>query len=217
MRSARTFTVKGLRAPQGATDAATEKAAASLDYLVDAGRIDSAVPMAAADGRLVLLSATTNLDGASTAETIAAGLEGAKSRTGVLGGYAFVGVDAAALRNSPVETALPGFLESIAPGKAGAPWAASAAEVAEWWRARSQVKVSSAWSPGDSGMTIDVASAEAVRFPLAIAVVPPAGFGNVALEEAEGASLQRDADGSSTIVLSALPAGTKRLRVKFLP
>ena len=43
-----------LRAPQGATDAATERAAASLDYLVDAGRIEAANPILAGNHRLVV-------------------------------------------------------------------------------------------------------------------------------------------------------------------
>jgi hypothetical protein len=210
--------VKGLRAPQGATDAGTEKAAAILDYLVDAGRIDSAVPVATNEGRVVLLSASANFDGTSTPEAIAAGFAGAKARTRLIGGYAFLGVDAAALMNdSPVDAALASFIESNAAGGVGSPWAASADEVAEWWRARSQVKVTSAWTPGEDAMAIDVSAAEALRFPLAIALVPPPGFRSVSLVDTDGAAIQPDADGNPSIVLSALPAGTKRLRVKFLP
>ena len=211
------FEVKGLRAPQGATDAATEKAAAILDYLVDAGRIDSAMPVAS-DGRVVLLSASTNLDATSTPEAIAAGFAGVGTRTRLLGGYAFVGVDAAALmRESAIDTALAKFIEASAAGGANAPWTASASEVAEWWRARSQVKVATAWTAGDAAMTLDVSSAEALRFPLAITVVPPPGFRGVALDDVAGAALQPDADGNASIVLSALPAGSKRLRVRFVP
>ena len=212
------FQVKGLRAPQGATDAATEKAAATLDYLVDAGRIDSAVPVSAPEGRVVLLSASANLDGTSTPEAIAAGFAATKARTRLIGGYAFLGVDAAALmRDSAVDTALASFIESNAAGAAGSPWAASADEVADWWRARSQVKVATAWTPGEDAMAVDVSSAAALRYPLAIAVVPPPGFRSLSLADAEGASLQPDADGNPSIVLSALPAGTKRLRVRLLP
>jgi hypothetical protein len=211
------FPVKGLRAPQGATDAATEKAAAILDYLVDAGRIDSAVPVASAESRVVLLSASANLDGTSTPEAIAAAFDAAKARTRLIGGYAFLGVDAAALmQDSALDTALASFIESSAAGAAGSPWAASADEVAEWWRARSQVKVASAWTPGEDAMAVDVSSTEALRYPLAIAVVPPAGFRSVSLVDADGASLQPDADGNPSIVLSA-PAGTKRLRLRLLP
>jgi hypothetical protein len=211
------FEVKGLRAPQGATDAATEKAAAILDYLVDAGRVDSAVPVAS-QGRMVLLSASANLDATSTPEAIAAGLAGARTRTRVLGGYAFVGVDAAALMaDSAIDTAVARFIEANAAAGANAPWSASAAEVAEWWRARSQVKVATTWAPGESAMTIDVSAAEALRYPLAIALVPPAGFRGVRLEDTAGASLQNDADGNPSIVLTALPAGTKRMRVALLP
>ena len=210
--------VKGLRAPQGATDAATERAAAILDYLVDAGRIDSAVPIATKEGRVVLLSASANFDGTSTPEAIAAGFAAAKARTRLIGGYAFLGVDAAALmRDSPVDTALASFLEANAAGAAGSPWAASADEIAEWWRARSQVKVTHAWTPGENTMAIDVSAVEALRYPIGIALVPPAGFRSVSLVDADGASLQPDADGNPSIVLSALPAGTKRLRVRLVP
>ena len=212
------FSVRGLRAPQGATDAATEKAAASLDYLVDVGRVDSAVPLLSDGRHLVVLSASTNLDATSTADAIAAGFAGATTRTRTLGGYAFVGVDAAALtRESAVDAALATFIESTAAGKADAPWAASAADVAEWWRARAQLRISSAWSPGDSTMTLEVVAAEALRFPLAIAIEPPPGAKNVRLEEVEGAQLQADAAGNPAVVLSALPAGAKRLRIRFLP
>jgi hypothetical protein len=212
------FSVRGLRAPQGATDAATEKAAASLDYLVDVGRVDSAVPLLSDGRHLVVLSASTNLDATSTADAIAAGFAGATTRTRTLGGYAFVGVDAAALtRESAIDAALATFIESTAAGKADAPWAASAADVAEWWRARAQLRISSAWSPGDSTMTLEVVAAEALRFPLAIAIEPPPGAKNVRLEEVEGAQLQADAAGNPAVVLSALPAGAKRLRIRFLP
>ena len=210
--------VRDFRDALGATDAATEKAAASLDYLVDVGRVDSAVPVLADGRHLVILSASTNLDATSTPEAIAAGFAGATMRTRVLGGYAFVGVDAAALmRESAVDTALATFIQSTAARKADAPWAASAADVAEWWRARAQLRVSSAWAQGDSTMTLEVVAVEAMRFPLAIAIVPPPGAKNVRLEEVEGAQLQADAEGNPAVVLSALPVGAKRLRIRFLP
>jgi len=210
------FQVTGMRAPQGATDAATEKAAATLGYLVDAGRIDAAVPVASSD-RVVMLPASINLDANTTPEAIEAGFASVRARTGLLGGYAYVGVDAAALlRDSAIDKALASFIEARAAQGSGAAWTASAAEVAEWWRARSQVKVATTWT-GGSAMTIDVTAPEALRFPLAITVVPPAGFRGIQLEESAGAAQQPDADGNASIVLSALPAGSKRLRVRLVP
>src|SRR5258706_10413467 len=145
------FSVRGLRAPQGATDAATEKAAASLDYLVDVGRVDSAVPVLSDGRRLLVLSASTNLDGTSTPDAIAAGLADATTRTDMLGGYAFVGVDAAALmRESAVDAALATFIESTAARKARAPSAARAPDLAQAGGARAPPRGSSPWGPGRS-------------------------------------------------------------------
>ncbi len=208
--------VSGLRAPQGATDASTEKAAEALDYLVDTGRVDSAVPVFAGNRRLVLLAASTNIDSNATAESVNAGLDAAARRAQLLGSYAFVGVDGAGFQpGAPLESGLPRF---IAAAKRDQLWAASAAEVASWWRGREQIKVASTWDAPSSVMTLEVTVGDAMPFPAAIAIVPPPGRANARLESTvAGAQLQAGADGATALVLSGLPAGRHRLAVRFLP
>jgi hypothetical protein len=66
-------------------------------------------------------------------------------------------------------------------------------------------------------MAIEVDSPFAVRYPLAISVVPPPGFKSVHLDDAPGAQVAADADGAPVIVLDKLAAGSTRLSVRFLP
>ena len=208
--------VSGLRAPQGATDAATEKAAAMLDYLVDAGRVDAAVPQFAPDRRLVVLAAGTNIDSNASLDAITAGLDAAAKRAQLLGGYAFVGVDVAGYQpGSPLEAGLQKFVEA----SQGSPlWSASAADVARWWREHDQLKVASAWDAAASTLSIEVAVGEAMVFPAAIAIVPPPGMKSVRIEPAyAGAELQSGAAGATALVLSGLPPGSHRLQLRFAP
>ena len=212
------FHLSGLRAPQGATDALTEQAASELDYLVDAGRVDAAIPVRAGGRNLVVLAASANLDGNASADAIAAALASASARSQTIGGYAFVGVDGAAVvRDSALENALAGYIDSVTAKKAGGTWLATAAEAADWWRARAEIRVASRWQPGDPAMAIEVESPVAMRYPLAISVVPPAGFKSVRLDDAPGAQVAADADGAAVIVLNAVAAGSTRLSVRFLP
>lgn len=212
------FALSGLRAPQGATDTATERAAASLDYLVDSGRIDSTVPVLAENRRLALISASANFGTESALETIASGLAEAAGKARLLGGYAFVGVDGAGfLRASALEVGLNRFLEGTRESGKDL-WKAHAAEVAAWWRERGQLRVSSTWDARESLMIVDVAVGERMRFAAAIALVPPPGRKTVRIEEAlSGVQLQPEADGSFALVLTGLPAGEHRLRLRFLP
>lgn len=208
--------VSGLRAPEGATDAATEKAAASLDYLVDTGRVDAAVPVLAADRRLVLLPASTYLASNATREAIDASLDAAARRTILLNGYSFVGVDAAGFQpDAPIG---PGLQRFIATTKRDQVWGASAAEVAAWWREREQIQVASTWDAASSTLTLDVTAGDAMPFPAAIEIVPPPGRKTARLEPGvAGAQLQSATDGATALVLSGLPAGRHRLLVRFLP
>lgn len=212
------FVVSGLRAPQGATDAATEKAAGDLDYIVDAGRIDSATPVLSDNRRVVMLSASTNFDTRSSADAIRSGLAAAKMRAQLLGGYAFVGVDGAGFtRDSPLESELDRFVEA-ASRDAKPLWAASAADVAHWWRERERLKVASAWDAKDSVLTLDVTIGERLDHPVAIALVPPPSKKTVRLEDAlPGVQVRADADGASVVVLTGLAPGEQRLRLRFLP
>lgn len=208
----------GLRAPQGATDEATERAAASLDYLVDAGRVDSSIPVLAANQRLVLLSANASFDASSTLEAIASGLAGAASRAQLLRGYAFVGVDGAAfLPDSAMQVGLARFLDSRAKGDAL--WMASAADVSAWWRARQRLGVATAWDAGESVLTVDITVGEPLPHAAAVALVPPPAVGNVSIDGAgvAGATLQAGADASRSLVLTGMQPGKYRLRLRFQP
>jgi peptidoglycan/xylan/chitin deacetylase (PgdA/CDA1 family) len=207
--------VNGLRAPQGATDAATEKAAEALDYLVDTGRIDSAVPMLSANRRLVLLPANTNIDSNASADSVNAGLDAAARRAQLLAGYSFVGIDVAGFQqNAPIETGLPRF---IANAKREMLWTASAAEVASWWREHEQIQVATSWDAASSSMVVDVTVAEAMPFPAAIEIVPPAGRKASLEATVAGAQLEASSSVAATLVLTGLPPGRHRLQVRFQP
>jgi hypothetical protein len=210
--------VAGLRVPQGATDAATEKAAAPVGYLVDLGRVDSSIPVLAPDGKLVVLSNNANVDAQSSAKEVAEGLSQAARQARLLHGYAYAGIDAAGFTaDSPMERGLAQFLGAA--GELGKTlWMAPAADVAAWWRQRERVKVSSTWSAADSILTLEIAVSGPMPFPSAVALVLPPGRGTVRLEDAlAGARLQPEADGGPSIVLTGLPAGRHRLRLRFQP
>jgi hypothetical protein len=208
------FVVGGLRAPQGVTDAATEKAAASLDYLVDVGRVESLTPVQSQEGRLVLLGASANLGASNTADEINPALDDAMQKA-LIGGYAFVGLDLAGLQaDSPMDAALTRTLDTLR-GR-DALWLGSATEVATWWRERAQLKVASTWQPGDSVMTLEVSLAEPLHFPAAIALQPPQGALPILEGGVAGAQLQ-ERGGAYAIVLTGLAAGTHRLRVTLRP
>ena len=209
------FNVSGLRAPQGATDAATEKAAGTLDYIVDVGRVDSATPVLSKDKRAVLLSASANLDTNSSAEAINAGLALATQRAQFLGGYAFVGIDGAGFnRDSALETALLQYVEA---SRAQGLWAASGSDVAAWWRERNQLAVTSAWNASEGVLDLTVSVREPLRHAAAIALVPPTGRKSARLETTlTGAQLHADASGQA-LVLTGLAPGEHRLRLRFLP
>ena len=211
------FVLSGLRAPQGATDAATERAAAPLGYLVDSGRIDSALPSLAENRRLVLLSASANFDTTPALDAIATGLAEASSKARLLKGYAFVGVDAAGfLRDAPLEIGLIRF--GAAAGKEKGLWLASAADVAAWWREREQLKITSAWNAADSTMTLNITVGDPMRFAAAIAVIAPPARKTVRLEDTlAGVQLDSEANGEVALLLTGLPAGEHRLRLRFLP
>jgi peptidoglycan/xylan/chitin deacetylase (PgdA/CDA1 family) len=208
--------VSGLRAPQGATDEDTEKAAASLNYLVDLGRVDSLVPALAPDHHLVLLANGANLDSNATLEAVNEGLEGAAIKAQVLGGYSFVGVDVAGYQaDGPMEKGLARYLDA---SKSMSVWNASAADVARWWRAHEGLKVANAWDASQSTLTLDVSAAEPVPFPAAISIVPPPGTKSLRIDASPsaGAVERQDLpDGAVALVLSALPAGSHRLQVVF--
>jgi peptidoglycan/xylan/chitin deacetylase (PgdA/CDA1 family) len=209
--------VGGLRAPEGATDEGTEKAAASLDYLVDLGRVDSLMPAVAPGGKLVLLSNAANFDQNTTLENVNSELDSAARRAQVLGGYAYVGVDVAGYQpDSPLEAGVRRYLEAA---KSMPVWNASADDVARWWKAREGVKVASAWDAASSTLTLDVVAAEAVPFPAAISIVPPPGMKNIQIDAppSAGTVQRQDVDGAIALVLSALPAGSHRLQVRFSP
>jgi len=209
-------TVGGLRAPQGATDAATEKAASSLDYLVDTGRVDSAVPGLASDHKLVLLPAL-NIDSNAPLDAINAGFDAAAKRARVLGGYAFVGIDAAGFQpGGPLEQGI----ERFAQVKGDTIWAASAVDVARWWRAHEATKVASQWDAASSALTLEVTAPDAIPFPLAIAIEPPPGTKTINVDVAEkGIAMLMKPDDvrTPTLVISAMPPGTHRLKLRFQP
>jgi len=208
------FVVAGLRAPQGATDAATEKAAASLEYLVDSGRVDSMIPVIAPAGAPVLLAASVNLDATSSLQAITAGLDEVATRAQSLNGYGFVGLDAAGfMQDSPMEAGLKRFLDS-ARGRKDL-WIADAADVATWWYERKALKVSSRWSATDATLTVNVNAAKALHFPAAITVVAPPGR-QVAIDSAPpGTQLQADGESGTLVVLKDLPAGEHALKLRF--
>jgi hypothetical protein len=208
--------VAGLRAPQGATDEATEKAAAGLDYLVDLGRVDSLMPTLAPGGKPVMLSNTANFDANVTLDTVNAELDNAANRSQLLSGYAFIGVDVAGYQpDSPLEAGVRRYLEA---SRTKSVWTASADDVAHWWKAREGLKVTRQWDSAATSLTLDVAAAEAVPFPAAITLVPPPGTRDIEIDAPPSAGAvqrQQAPDGSLAIVLNALPAGSHRLQVRF--
>ncbi len=208
--------VNGLRAPQGATDAATEKAAASLDYIVDLGRIDSSVPMLAPDHRLVLLPTAVNIASNASLDTINTGLDAAARKTRLLGGYAFIGLDAAGYyRDAPLEAGLQRFIDATRDDPL---WKTSATDVVSWWREHEQIKVASAWDAARATLTLEVTVGDAMPFPAAIAIVAPPGLKTVRVEPAlAGAEIKADSEGAAALVLSGLPPGAHRLQLRFLP
>jgi hypothetical protein len=208
------FAVPGLRAPLGQTDAATEKAAATLDYLVDIGRVDSLVPVLSEAGHVVLFSASANFDANSSGESVTSGLEEGL-RKALMGGYVFAGFDLAGLRDdSPMDGSLLHFLQDPKPRESI--WMGSGEEVATWWRERSGIRISSAWQPAESLLVLDVSAAEPVRAGAAIELTPPAGR-SARIEEAPAGVELQSAGNSTALVLTGLSAGSHRLRVRFVP
>jgi len=79
--------------------------------------------------------------------------------------------------------------------------------------------VTSKYDAASGTLALDVVAKEAMPFPAAIAVSPPPGMKNARLEvpPSAGPVERQDADGAIAIVLSALPAGSHRLQVRFAP
>ncbi|MGE5616519.1 MAG: polysaccharide deacetylase family protein [Bacillota bacterium] len=208
------FVVAGLRAPQGATDASTEKATASLEYLVDSGRVDSMVPVIAPGGAPVLLTANVNLETNASLQAITAGLDEVATRAQTVNGYGFVGLDVAGfMQDSPMEAGLKRFLDSTRQRKDL--WIADAADVATWWRERKDLKVASSWDPADATLTLDVNAATALGFPAGIAILAPPGRKASIVSAPAGTQLQPDTDGSTLVVLRNVVAGEQKVRLKF--
>jgi len=173
------------------------------------------VPMLAANRKLVLLPASTNIDSNASAESVASGLDAAARRAQLLAGYSFIGVDVAGFQpDAPITASLPRFIDVT---KRESLWAASAAEVASWWREHEQIQVASTWDPAASSMILDVTVGESMPFPAAIEIVPPPGRKARLEGSVPGAQLQSSPSGAMTLVLTGLPAGRHRLQVRFQP
>lgn len=208
----------GLRTPEGATDANTESAVLRQggDYLVDLGRIDSVVPVLAQAGQLTLLSDTLTLDTDNAAESARWGqsLIDQRERALALHGYAFVGLDAAAMTpDSALDATLNRFLTD---SRSTAPelWLASAAQVSHWWKARQRIKLESHQEDADLVLKLDVATGPPIEFPVAISLVPPVGSVLAGITEPRPDSrLELRPDGTQSLVITGLSQGTRSVRL----
>mgnify|MGYP001363866860 CR=1 FL=1 len=212
----------GLRAPEGATDVATEKAVIQHggSYLVDVGRVESALPEFSTHGTLVLLPNTLNLEGggatpATQARRWRESLQGELARTLTLGGYAYIGVDAAALvPGGPLYGAFAGFLSSAR--QMPALWLGKATTVARWWQERKRISLDSRVEGAYLVLTLNVDRGPPIDFPLALLIHPPPGKEHISLAEAmPEARLETAADGRQVLVLKGLREGQHRLRLCF--
>jgi len=214
----------GLRPPEGATDAATEKAVIRHggSYLVDVGRVESALPEWSMQGALVLLPNTLNLEGGGAAPAVQArrwneSLQGELARTLTLGGYAYIGVDAAALvPGGPLYATFAGFLSSAR--QKPMLWLGKATAIARWWQERKRISLDGQVDGADLVLTLNVDPGLPIDFPLAVPIHPPPGRERISLTETLlEARLETTADGGQTLVLRGLKEGQYRLRLRFSP
>ncbi len=214
----------GLRAPEGATDAATEKAVIRHggSYLVDVGRVESALPEFSTQGALILLPNMLNLEGggvppAAQARRWNENLQSELARTLALGGYAYIGVDAAALvPGGPLYAAFAGFLSSAR--QMPTLWLGKATAVARWWHERKRVSLDSQVEGADLVLTLSVDRGPPIGFTLAVPIHPPPGREHISLVETlPEARLETATDGGQALVLKGLGEGQHRLRLRFSP
>lgn len=199
----------GLRPPEGRTDAATEKASRQLPYLVDAGRIDTLLPLPPGDERPVMLPNPVNLDGKAG---LAASTETLRQQAALLrrlGGYAYVGIDASAAGpGTALRQALSSFLDEQAAQHVL--WIADAARVADWRRDSQRVAVvDQAVRQGRIEVQVRVTDGSPLPEGMVLIVHAPAGR---QLQGEDG----KPAD-SRALPLSGLPPGPHALQVGLAP
>lgn len=200
---------QGLRAPEGRTDAATEKAARKLPYLVDAGRIDSLLPLPPGDERPVLLPNPLNLDGKAGLAATRASLGQQAELLRRLGGYAYVGIDAGtAGPGTALWQALSSFLDEEAAQHTL--WIADAASIADWRRHSLRVSVVDQ-AVRQGGVEVQLRVADGPQLPEGMVLIVHAPAGR-RLQGADG----KPAD-SRAVSLSGLAPGPHSLRVELAP
>lgn len=211
----------GLRTPEGATDVSTEAAVAGEagHYLVDVGRIDSALPVLAEPGRLTLLPSALTLDSSNAAAIQQWGqlLANERQRALQLHAFSYVGLDDATLgSDGDSRDTLRQFLAQT---RQQSPiWLASAAQVSQWWQLRQRIRLQTRQEEADLLLTLLVDTDKPVDFPVAIAIVPPPGRSRIRIIEGQtGVKLETRNDASTVLVIQGLPAGSKQIRLHFEP
>ena len=217
------LTAAGLRTPEGTTDVETEQAVAGQGgpYLVDAGRVESALPVLSQDKRLVLLPNTLALDsgdGAATPQRWLDSIEAELTRVTAMGGYAYLSMDAAAL--TPGTPLYAAFARFAAQAKTQHPalWFGSAMQISRWWQEKERLSIDARPDGDDLLVDLKVAGEAPLAYPAAILISPPPGKHEARVEEpVAGVNLARRADGEPTLVVNGLAAGEYRLRLHFQP
>jgi hypothetical protein len=218
---ARPDALSGLRTPEGATDLDTEAAVASLGgrYLVDLGRVDSALPVQAEAGQLTLLPSTLTLDSSNAAaiRRWAPMLGDERQRALQLHALSYVGLDDASLgSDGEARDTMREFLAQTR--QQSSIWLASAAQVAQWWQLRQKIRLQVRQEDAELLLTLLVDTDRPIDFPVAISIVPPPGRSRVRIIESQAAmTLETRGDASVSLVMRGLPAGAQRIRLRFDP
>ena len=211
----------GLRTPEAATDVNTQAAVASAGghYLVDLGRIDSALPVLAEAGQLTLLPSTLTLD-SSNAEAIQQWgqlLADERKRALQLHALSYVGLDDVNLgSDGNSRDTLRQFLAQTR--QQSSIWLASAAQVSQWWQLSQRIRLQTRQEGADLLLTLLVDTDHPIAFPVAIAIVPPPGRSRIRIAEPQaGMKLETQSDASTSLVIQGLPAGSQQIRLHFDP
>lgn len=208
--------VIGLRAPEGRTDAATERAARKFAYLVDAGRVDSILPLPENSDRPFILPNPLNLEEkANAAETFAA-LRDQAAKLSRLGGYAYVGIDAAAA--SPGSSMWHGIVSFLDAGDARRDiWITDAASIVRWQRDAQRVSLDSKTDGRGLLLTIRIKEGPPLPDGMSIVVHPPGGQRIVQADGLRLESPQSAGEKTATIAISGLLPGEHHLHVELAP
>lgn len=208
--------VAGLRVPEGRSDAVTERVARQFGYLVDAGRVDAALPLPATAERPVLLANGHNFDGTLSADQVAATLRQLAATLTRVGGYTYVGLDAANLPpGGALWNGMADFLD--VPETHRYLWIDAAAAIAAWTMATTRLAAHVEAEGPNWRLRVDVANGPALPPGMSVLVASPAGRQLAGLVGEPQVRLAAADDGLFAVDLSGLTPGAYLWHLQLAP